>query len=322
MVSPLDPYRTLGLVPGASLPEIKRAYRELAKRYHPDSAGAAALPRFLAVQAAYEALLQWSERRAGQAGPTRRGASGGTVRGESGAGGTTGTWRRDPSWARATREGGRSRAGRRAGAAGGSASAGTTAAGGDTTGARPWPGEGSWSRAARPGAASRQAGGPAGGASARRRRPPNRATFGSTTYDDADEAEPGWDGASWYGQTTGTYWTLNPREYADPRKHGPEYQARARRAADGEMDGETQAGRAAAMGGPTSSTGPAAPGPAAPGPPGANGVRPTGPGGDPARRRAAVTGSAAPTGPGDPAGARPAAPPEGPIARSGRAGES
>jgi hypothetical protein len=28
----------------------------------------------------------------------------------------------------------------------------------------------------------------------------------------------------------GTYWTINPREYADPRKHGPEYLARARRA--------------------------------------------------------------------------------------------
>jgi hypothetical protein len=27
----------------------------------------------------------------------------------------------------------------------------------------------------------------------------------------------------------GTYWTINPREYADPRKHGPEYLARARR---------------------------------------------------------------------------------------------
>ena len=29
---------------------------------------------------------------------------------------------------------------------------------------------------------------------------------------------------------SGTYWTINPREYADPRKHGPEYLARARRA--------------------------------------------------------------------------------------------
>ena len=42
--------------------------------------------------------------------------------------------------------------------------------------------------------------------------------------------EPDWRGASWYGTTSGTYWTLNPKEYADPRKHGPEYQARARRA--------------------------------------------------------------------------------------------
>ena len=43
--------------------------------------------------------------------------------------------------------------------------------------------------------------------------------------------------ARWYGPRRGTYWTLNPREYADPRKHGPEYQARARRAARAEADG-------------------------------------------------------------------------------------
>jgi hypothetical protein len=57
------------------------------------------------------------------------------------------------------------------------------------------------------------------------------ATLGSTSYDgvDAEVPEPDWGGASWYGTTSGTYWTLNPKEYADPRKHGPEYQARARR---------------------------------------------------------------------------------------------
>ena len=62
---------------------------------------------------------------------------------------------------------------------------------------------------------------------------PNKATPGSTSYDGADAGpfEPDWGGASWYGTTSGTYWTLNPKEYADPRKHGPEYQARARRAA-------------------------------------------------------------------------------------------
>jgi curved DNA-binding protein CbpA len=52
MAQPLDPYRTLGLSPGASLDEIRRAYRRLAKANHPDSAGEAALPRFLAIQAA------------------------------------------------------------------------------------------------------------------------------------------------------------------------------------------------------------------------------------------------------------------------------
>jgi len=38
-----------------------------------------------------------------------------------------------------------------------------------------------------------------------------------------------WDGAAWVGADSGTYWTVNPREYADPRKHGPEYRARGRR---------------------------------------------------------------------------------------------
>ena len=52
---------------------------------------------------------------------------------------------------------------------------------------------------------------------------------GSTTYDGATEAEPVWDGAAWVGADSGTYWTVNPREYADPRKHGPEYRARGRR---------------------------------------------------------------------------------------------
>ena len=61
------------------------------------------------------------------------------------------------------------------------------------------------------------------------------ATPGSTSYDAADEEpfEPGWTGATWYGASSGTYWTLNPKEYADPRKHGPEYQRRARRRAAG-----------------------------------------------------------------------------------------
>jgi len=34
-----DPYRTLGLERGASLDEVKRAYRRLVKANHPDAAG-------------------------------------------------------------------------------------------------------------------------------------------------------------------------------------------------------------------------------------------------------------------------------------------
>jgi hypothetical protein len=45
----------------------------------------------------------------------------------------------------------------------------------------------------------------------------------STSYDPGDEEpfEPGWGSAGWYGAASGTYWTINPKEYADPRKHGP-----------------------------------------------------------------------------------------------------
>lgn len=59
-----------------------------------------------------------------------------------------------------------------------------------------------------------------------------RARPGSTTYEGGEQADgedPPWDGARWVGADSGTYWTVNPREYADPRKHGPEYRARGRR---------------------------------------------------------------------------------------------
>ena len=57
-----------------------------------------------------------------------------------------------------------------------------------------------------------------------------RATPGSTTYPDEPYAgDPVWDGAGWVGPNSGTYWTVNPKEYADPRRHGAEYRARGRR---------------------------------------------------------------------------------------------
>ncbi|HEX8025830.1 MAG TPA: J domain-containing protein, partial [Candidatus Limnocylindrales bacterium] len=210
----IDPYRTLGLQPGATAAEVKRAYRRLAKAYHPDSAGQAALDRFLAIQQAYELLA--SSPRAGRATkptPGRGAAGAGAAGGTSGAPGAGAgePWRADPARARAAREQARARA--RGGTRDGAGTAGASGAPSGSGG--------------RPGAT---AGGRAGGSTSTRKRAPRKATMGSTSYDEArDPSDTTWAGASWYGPTSGEYWRVNPREYADPRKHGPEYQSRARR---------------------------------------------------------------------------------------------
>ena len=192
-----DPLRTLGLKPGASIDDIRRAYRRLAKANHPDSAGEAALPRFLAIQAAYEALVDPPARHEGGGpGPSRPRQPGPA-------------WQADPERARATRE----NASRRAGG-------------------RPRPGSPPPGGATAGDAAGRtRSTGPASGGRSGRRRPPNKAVPGSTSYDAAEDEpfEPEWSGGTWYGSSSGTYWTINPKEYADPRKHGPEYQRRAQR---------------------------------------------------------------------------------------------
>jgi Meckel syndrome type 1 protein len=182
-----DPLRVLGLAPGASQAEIKRAYRRLAKAFHPDAAGEEAIPRFLAIQAAYDQLT-------GESAEVARARPPG--------------WWADPERSRASR-------GRRGPDSGPAGPSRGTRAGARGETARP------------PGARPRRG-------SSHRSSQPGRATPGSTTYDeaDADPFDPEWSGGSWYGTTSGTYWTINPREYADPRKHGPEYQARARRRTD------------------------------------------------------------------------------------------
>jgi hypothetical protein len=204
-----DPYRTLGLTRGASLDEVKRAYRRLAKANHPDAAGPAALSRFLAIQAAYDLLT-------GQPGGQRPGGRGGTApRPRPSAA--------DPDRTEATRRAYKARP--RAGAAGTETGASGT---GPAAGARA-----GRARSADQDGVSGTDPGRANDDPPRTRTARGKATLGSTSYDGAEAGpfEPDWGGASWYGTTSGTYWTINPKEYADPRKHGPEYQARARRAA-------------------------------------------------------------------------------------------
>jgi len=52
----MDPYAVLGLSPGASLDEAARAYRRLAKEWHPDRAGDAGMTRMIGLNVAYELL--------------------------------------------------------------------------------------------------------------------------------------------------------------------------------------------------------------------------------------------------------------------------
>lgn len=191
-----DAYRVLGVPPDASTVDVKRAYRRLAKRHHPD-AGEGSVARFLEVQAAYEVLM-------------RADGSGGPGHGASRT------------------------AGRRP-AQQSPRNAGSRRASGETPGdQKPPPPPGTeWARrprerGTRPTTSTDAAtGSGAAGERGRRARDPRKATLGSTTYDEAGEAaDPTWDGAEWYGPASGTYWTVNPKEYADPRKHGPEYTAR------------------------------------------------------------------------------------------------
>lgn len=56
-----DPYQVLGLKQGASIDEVKRAYRELARKYHPDlNKSEEARKKFEEITAAYNQILNSS----------------------------------------------------------------------------------------------------------------------------------------------------------------------------------------------------------------------------------------------------------------------
>ncbi|HYE02048.1 MAG TPA: J domain-containing protein [Phycisphaerales bacterium] len=81
METPLTHYQVLGVLATASAGQIRRAYRDLARRLHPDvNAAAAAHSAFLRVQAAYEALSD----------PTRRAEYDRSLAGANGSGHTAG----------------------------------------------------------------------------------------------------------------------------------------------------------------------------------------------------------------------------------------
>jgi molecular chaperone DnaJ len=58
-----NPYKTLGVSQNADQREIRAAYRNLAKKYHPDTGEGSSAERFRAVQDAYDLLSDTGKRK-------------------------------------------------------------------------------------------------------------------------------------------------------------------------------------------------------------------------------------------------------------------
>jgi hypothetical protein len=86
----MDPYVVLGLPADASVEDAARAYRDLAKRFHPDRAGDAGMAQMIQLNVAYELLR--SERRPAAGAAVAPAAGGGSSTGRAGARRGPGHW--------------------------------------------------------------------------------------------------------------------------------------------------------------------------------------------------------------------------------------
>src|SRR3954470_22941522 len=73
----MDPYAVLGVRPGAPETEIAAAYREAAKRWHPDRAGEAGQERMAEINAAYDLVRAAAQHGAAPRRPTATRGPGG-----------------------------------------------------------------------------------------------------------------------------------------------------------------------------------------------------------------------------------------------------
>jgi len=84
----MDPYAVLGISPDATADEAARAYRELAKRFHPDRVGDGGMAQMIALNVAYELLR--SEQRPAAGAPVA--PAGGSATGRAGKRRGPGHW--------------------------------------------------------------------------------------------------------------------------------------------------------------------------------------------------------------------------------------